>query len=239
MKTIGIISGTVPLHGKGIFSDIHEESVATKFGRAVVFRSDNLIFIARHGSDPSSHILPHLINHQANFAAFKEKGADEVIGVNSTGSLKRRIKPGALVIPDDYIQIGGGITAVRGKPIHITPRMEQKVRQKLIDAARQCDLTTIDGGIYWQSVGPRLETRAEIAMISQFADIVGMTMASEAVIAQELDIRYASLCSVDNYAHGIGEKELTMEQILWHARLNAEAIERILTGYVEQEIRKA
>jgi 5'-methylthioadenosine phosphorylase len=100
-------------------------------------------------------------------------------------------------------------------------------------------LAPIDSGIYWQSAGPRLETRAEIAMISQFADIVGMTMASEAVVAQELDIRYASLCSVDNYAHGIEDKELTMQKILSHARLNAAAIEQILTDYVAQEIRKA
>jgi 5'-methylthioadenosine phosphorylase len=239
MKPIGIISGTVLLYGKGIFADMHEESVETKFGRAMVFRSQNIVFIARHGSDPSFHILPHLVNHQANFAAFKELGADEVIGVNSTGALKHHMKPGTLVIPDDYIQLGAGITAVLGKPLHIIPCLNQLVRQKLLDSARRCDLAPIDSGIYWQSAGPRLETRAEIAMISQFADIVGMTMASEAVVAQELDIRYASLCSVDNYAHGIEDKELTMQKILSHARLNAAAIEQILTDYVAQEIRKA
>ena len=50
-------------------------------------------------------------------------------------------------------------------------------------------------------------------MMSQFADLVGMTMASEAIIAQELEMPYASLCSVDNFAHGLGETELTMEEI--------------------------
>ncbi len=57
-------------------------------------------------------------------------------------------------------------------------------------------------------------------------------MASEAIVSQELDLPYASLCSVDNYAHGLEDKELTMEKILWHARQNAETILRILTRYL-------
>ena len=62
---------------------------------------------------------------------------------------------------------------------------------------------------------------------------------SEAIIAQELEIPYASLCSVDNFAHGLEEKALTMEKVLWHARHNAEAILRILTRYIERDARTA
>jgi 5'-methylthioadenosine phosphorylase len=69
--------------------------------------------------------------------------------------------------------------------------------------------------------------------MSRFADIVGMTMASEAVIAQELDIPYASICSVDNFAHGIGRQKLTLEGILEHARRNTESIIRIILKYLE------
>ena len=58
------------------------------------------------------------------------------------------------------------------------------------------------------------ETKAEIAMMSRYVDLVGMTMGSEAVIAQELGLAYASICSVDNYAHGLGEKALTMDEIV-------------------------
>jgi 5'-methylthioadenosine phosphorylase len=61
---------------------------------------------------------------------------------------------------------------------------------------------------------------------------VGMTMASEAIISQELEIPYASLCSVDNYAHGLDDKELTMEKILRRARRNTDTILRILTHYL-------
>ncbi len=235
MKTVGIISGTVLLQGNGIFSDLREETVETEFGRATVLRSANVVFVARHGTDPAFHILPHLINHQANLAALKKTGADEVIGINSAGALNHRTKPGTLVVPDDYIQLGGGITTFRGRSVHVTPCLNREVRQKLLLAAQKCGLTPVDGGIYWQSPGPRLETRAEIKMISQFADIIGMTMASEAIVAQELDIRYASLCSIDNYAHGIEDETLTLQKILRRARLNAKAVQRILTRYLEQD----
>jgi 5'-methylthioadenosine phosphorylase len=232
MKHTGIITGTVPLHGEGIFADLHKESVETEFGTAVVFCSGNLVFIARHGTEPSSHILPHRINHQANFAAMKKMGVDGVVGVNSTGGLTPRMKPGCLVIPDDYIQLGPGPTAVIGEPVHIAPQLDGEIRQELLSAACRCDLAPIDGGIYWQSCGPRLETRAEIRMIAQFADIIGMTMASEAIIAQELGIKYASLCSIDNFAHGLEDRNLTLEAIIRQAGLSAEAIQRILTCYV-------
>ena len=237
MKPLGVISGTILLQGKGIFADLREETVETDFGRAVVFRSAAIVFVARHGTDPCRPILPHRINHQANLAAMKNLGVQEILGVYSTGALKRRLKPGMLVVPDDYIMPAGGPTIVSEKSVHIVPTLSAEVRRKWLEAARDCGLDCVDGGIYWQTAGPRFETRAEIAMIAQFADLVGMTMASEAVIAQELEIPFASLCSVDNYAHGLEEKGLTLEKILRHARHNAEAVLRILTQYIETDNR--
>jgi 5'-methylthioadenosine phosphorylase len=232
MKPLGVISGTVFLQEKKIFADLREEEVETPFGRALVYRSAEIVFIPRHGKDPHRHILPHLINHQANLQAMKDLGVKEILGVNSTGSLKRRLKPGMLVIPDDYLMPTAGPSIVRKKPIHITPVLDAQARQRWLDTVRDCGIEVIDGGIYWQTAGPRLETRAEIAMMSQFADLVGMTMASEAIISQELEIPYASLCSVDNYAHGLDDKELTMEKILRRARRNTDTILRILTHYL-------
>jgi 5'-methylthioadenosine phosphorylase len=163
-------------------------------------------------------------------------GVDEVIGINSTGSLKKELKPGAIVIPDDYILLDGGPTIFDSsdpKPVHITPVLHDGVRQNAIEAARLSGIDVVDGGIYWQTKGPRLETRAEIALMSRFADIVGMTMAGEAVIAQELEIPYASICSVDNFAHGIGGQKLTLEGIIEHARRNRETIIQIILKYLE------
>jgi 5'-methylthioadenosine phosphorylase len=232
MKPLGVISGTLVLDGQAPFGNLREETVETTFGRATVFRSAEVVYIARHGKDPRRHILPHLINHAAHMQAMKELGVREIIGIHSTGSLKRRLKPGMLVVPDDYLMPTPGPTIVRDKPLHITPVLDGRVRQKWLEAARETACEVIDGGIYWQTTGPRLETRAEVAMMSQFADLVGMTMASEAICAQELEIPFASLCSVDNFAHGLEENALTMDKILWHARRNAEQITLILTRYL-------
>ena len=65
-----------------------------------------------------------------------------------------------------------------------------------------------DGGVYWQTRGPRFETPAEIRLIAAHADVVGMTIASECVVAGELGLDYAALCVVDNLANGLGEGEL-------------------------------
>ena len=236
MKPLGIISGTILLQGKGIFADLREETVETDFGPAVVFRSAAIVFVARHGTDQNHPILPHQVNHQANLSAMKKLEVRESLGAYSTGSLKRHVKPGMLVVPDDYIMPTGGPTIVRDKSAHIVPVLSAEVRQKWMEAARDCGLECVDGGIYWQTAGPRFEKRAEIAMMSQFADLVGMTMASEAIIAQELEIPFAPLCSVDNYAHGLEEKGLSLDNITLRARQNAESILRILGCIAEKQV---
>jgi 5'-methylthioadenosine phosphorylase len=234
MGLLGVISGTLTLQGKGFFNDLKERTLKNEYGEALVLLSRNMAFIPRHGRDPKHHILPHRINHPANLKALKDLGVDEVIGINSTGSLKKKLNPGAIVVPDDFIMLFGGPTVFERKPVHITPMLHEGLRRRCIEAAAMGGIGVVDGGIYWQTQGPRLETRAEIAFMSQMADVVGMTMASEAVIAQELDLPYASICSVDNYAHGIGGEKLTMETILAHARRNADAIISIILKYLEE-----
>jgi len=234
MQRLGIISGTVSLKGRWAVENLESRTVDNEFGRALIYVGENVAFVPRHGGDPKRHILPHRINHAANLKALKDLDIVEVIAVNSTGSLKKKIKPGMLVIPDDFIMPAGGPTVFSDRPVHITPRLNEEIRRKWMDAAQDCGIEALNGGVYWETKGPRLETKAEIAMMAGYADVVGMTMASEAVIAQELDMAYASLCSVDNYAHGLEERELTIEKILWHARRNAEAIAKIISRYVER-----
>lgn len=233
MGRLGIISGTVLLQGKGIFANLIERTMENAFGKTLVLLSDRVAFIPRHGMPPHDDIPPHLINHQANFQALKELEVFEIIGINSTGSLKSHLKPGMLVVPDDYMLLTATPTVYRNELIHITPSLSSEVRQRLTKAAAGCGIDVVTGGVYWQTTGPRLETRAEIRMMSQFADLVGMTMGSEAVIAQELDLPYASLCTIDNFAHGLDAKGLTMEQIRQNARLNADAVANILARYIE------
>ncbi len=232
MQSLGIISGTI------FFDDRHlkmskEEIVETEFGKALVIITENFVYIPRHGNSRNSHVLPHVINNQANLMALKDCGVTEVIGINSTGSLHKTLKPGTLIVPDDFIALSGTPTTVTDKAFHIIPRLNDGIRKKLITAAGSCGIEVVNDGIYWQTRGPRLETKAEIRMMAHYADIVGMTMASEAAVACELDLPYATICSIDNYGHGIVEKPLTIEEITEGARKNTDTILKIIKRYIE------
>ncbi|HOJ51139.1 MAG TPA: MTAP family purine nucleoside phosphorylase [Syntrophales bacterium] len=223
MRKTAIISGTIPISLKG-----ERKNILTPFGEVTLIMAEKCIFLPRHGLDPIRYILPHRINHPAHFSALKITGVERVIALNSSGSLKREIPPGTLVVPHDFIFWGPNPTVFLDECRHITPKLSEDLRRLLIQAARACGGEVKERGIYWQTWGPRFETRAEISLMSQWADIVGMTMASEATCAAELDLPYAAICSVDNYAHGIVEKPLSMEEVTMGARRQAALLEEIV-----------
>ena len=233
MAPIGIISGTV-LHGTSVFKGLRKEHVVNEFGRVTVWVSREIAHISRHDRDPGEYVLPHLINHQANLTALKALGIRDVVAVNSTGSLKRGLPPGSIVVPDDFILLADTPTVFSNRPVHITPDLSEEVRRRLIEAAGACGIPVVERGVYWQTGGPRLETRAEIRMMAAHADIVGMTMAAEAIIAGELGLSYAALCSVDNYCNGVVETPLTMETILEGAKKNRETMLTIVGKFIER-----
>ena len=232
MGRVGVLSGTIMMEKSHLVQTCKKQAVKNQFGEVTALVSPEAVFIFRHGCDPSCHILPHLINHQANLQAMKDLGATEIIGIHSTGSLKKEFVPGMIVIPDDFITLTATPTIYRNKAVHITPSLSEGLRQKLIAAAKRCRISAVEKGVYWQVAGPRLETKAEIRMMANHADIVGMTMASEAVIAQEMDLPYASACSVDNYGNGLAENPLGLAEILEGARKNADVMIRILENVV-------
>lgn len=233
MGPLGIISGTIPLPGLQKTFSLREESMTCAQGRIVFFASRDFIFIPRHGYDGQSFWPPHLVPHLAHFNLFAARGVEEVLGIYSTGSLHERWKPGTLMLPDDFICTYPTPTSIVDTPRHITPGLSNEARDKLLAVMERSGLTAEKSGIYWQTPGPRLETRAEIRMMSRMADIVGMTMASEAVLAKELEMNFAALCSIDNYAHGIGDALLTADAIRKQARQSARAIEEIIYRYSE------
>jgi 5'-methylthioadenosine phosphorylase len=204
-----------------------------EFGRASVFITDKAALILRHGNEPQNHILPHLINYRANLKALNDVGVSEIVGINSTGSLKKDLTPGMIVVPDDFITLTSTPSIYKNKAIHIAPSLSEKVRGKIIKSALNNNLDVVQKGTYWQTQGPRLETKAEIKMMANFADIVGMTMANEAVIAQEMEIPYASACSIDNFGNGLLDEPLNVEEITEGTRKNADLMIQILKSYLK------
>jgi 5'-methylthioadenosine phosphorylase len=165
--------------------------------------------------------------------ALKELGVQRVVGVNSTGSLRKSLPPKTLLVPHDYINPWRIRTIYIEEVHHITPGLNEEMRTLILETGRQMGIDLVAGGVYLQTTGPRFETKAEIHMFRSFADIVGMTMASEATIARELDMSYASVCSVDNFCHGITELPLGEAEVLSAARENAETVKQLILGILE------
>lgn len=228
---IGLVGGTV-FYEQDYFSQAEQKDIETEFGRAMVLIAGDLAYIPRHGLSDGPYVLPHQINHTANLAALKSLGVSEIIGISSSGSLMPSILPGTIVLPSDYISLNDPITSVTTEPMHITPVLDADVRRKLLRAAEIAGAVVTEGGVYWQSLGPRLETKAEIKMMADYAHVVGMTMASEATVSQEMGMKYASLCTVDNYAHGLSNQPLTEDEIRRNAASSSQTVFKIIEAYL-------
>lgn len=111
---------------------------------------------------------------------------------------------------------------------HITPQLSPDLRKILIKILKKLNLKFHQRGIYFETKGPRLETKAEINLLKKFADVVGMTMAKEAALSQELNLKYVSLCSIDNFAHGIIKKMPSQKEIEENQRKSQKIIEKII-----------
>ncbi|MBP1475224.1 S-methyl-5'-thioinosine phosphorylase [Frateuria sp. MAH-13] len=187
------------------------------------FADKRLAFLARHGE---SHTLaPHRVNYRANLWALHALGARRVIGVNAVGGIRADMGPRTLVVPDQLIDYTHGrvtsfcdVEGAEIKHIDFSEPYTASLRQALLDAAGRAGIPMIDGGCYGATQGPRLETRAEIARMQRDGcDLVGMTGMPEAALARELDLQYACLSLVANFAAGCGdEAEISIEEIFAH-----------------------
>jgi 5'-methylthioinosine phosphorylase len=181
----------------------------------------DVVFLARHGYGHT--VAPHEVNYRANLWALKQEGVAGVVSVASVGGIRKDLGPGTLMLPDQIIDYtwGRGSTFFEGADapvthIDFTQPYSPVLRQRIRDAARLCGERLAEGGVYAATQGPRLETAAEInRMERDGADVVGMTGMPEAVLARELDLEYAAIAVVANYAAGRGEsaRGISLERI--------------------------
>ncbi len=186
--------------------------------------------LRRHGVDP--YVLPHHLDHEASLRSLRAAGCDRVLAICSVGSLRAQIPVGSIVCPDDFIALQLGITVFADRRGHRTPGFDRAWRRRVLAATR--DEEILDGGVYWQTIGPRFETPAEIRLLAEHADLVGMTMASECIVAGELELSYAALCVVDNLANGVGAEPLSVAALEADRARNAELLAAALEAMLPE-----
>jgi len=194
-----------------------EPSGPITFGR---IHGRDLIFLARHGYGHT--IAPHEVNYRANLWALKQSGSSEILAVASVGGIRTGFGPGKLVLPHQIIDYTWGRKHTffeSGEAVtHVdfTEPYSQRMRERVLQAARVAGVGLDDGAVYAATQGPRLESAAEITRLERDgADLVGMTGMPEASLARELELQYACLAVVANHAAGRGESEhvIQMEKI--------------------------
>lgn len=238
--------------GSGLYAfpglhNIGRHTPETPFGPAsgaiVVghFGSRRLAFLARHGEH--HHLPPHRVNYRANLWALHHLGARRVIGVNAVGGIRTDMAPRAIAVPDQIIDYTHGRASsfcdVKGaelRHIDFSEPYSAGLRHQLLDAASRSGVAVIDGGCYGATQGPRLETRAEIERLRRDGcDLVGMTGMPEAALARELDIDYACLALVANWAAGCDPaqaSEISVEDIFAHLKAATARVPTLLEHIV-------
>ena len=206
---VAFISGT-SIVNSALFSTWDVRTAATSFGDVTYKARGDFVLINRHGY--GFPLPPHSINYRANIRALADLGYQDIVSLNSVGSLKAALPPGTLVSCSDYVGLQQGPQTffdheLKGGAPGIANNLIPMLIEKLAP-----EFTIQPGKTYVQMRGPRFETKAEIRVVQDWGDVIGMTAAHEADLCGEIGLRYNSLAIVDNYANGLEGTEIDFGQ---------------------------
>ena len=240
---IGIIGGSGLYDIEGL-RDVKQVAVQTPFGRP----SDDIMmgevngvrvaFLSRHGR--GHRLSPSEINYRANIYALKSIGVRRVISVSAVGSMKESVKPGDVVLPDQFIDLtkrrsstffeGGAVAHVAfGEPVCAS------LASSLLNAARSVGATVHEGGTYVCIEGPQFSTKAESRLYRAWGvSVIGMTNLPEAKLAREAELCYATVALATDYdCWHETEEAVTVEAILTTLRRNVALAKKLLREAVQ------
>jgi len=240
----GIIGGT-GLYDMEALRQLETKTLTTPFGdpsdRFIIgdVAGKTVVFLSRHGC--GHRLLPSEINYRANLWGMKALGVTHLIAVSAVGSLKEEIKPGHIVVPDQFIDrtkdrpstfFGDGIAAHLqfGQPVCA------ELSGALVTAGRSLGVTMHAGGTYVCMEGPMFSTRAESEMYRELgAAVIGMTNLQEAKLAREAEMCFATLAlSTDYDCWHQTEAEVSVEAVLEVMRLNIRHAQSILATLIAE-----
>ena len=241
---IGIIGGS-GLDDPYMIKDLQTTSCETPYGEAstTTGRLDDIdiVFVARHGSN--HHISPTHVNYRANIQALKDLGVTHIIATNACGSLKEEIDRGDFIIPSQFIDF----TKRRINTFHddfsagmhhelMADPFDKSLSNLLYSVAKNQGFRIHKDKTLVTIEGPRFSTRAESKMyIAWGADIINMTVATEAALAKEAGIPYAVIAMSTDYDCWKEDEEMPVWQdILDIFTKNVDNVKKILLETVKQ-----
>ncbi len=245
-KVIGVIGGSGIYDLPGL-EDVKEISVETPFGAPsdpyITGRLGDakLVFLSRHGK--GHRVLPHEINYRANIFGMKLLGAQWLISLSAVGSMKTEIRPGDMVIVNQFFDrtngrastfFGDGIAAHVGFGDPVSPVLAGALYDAAVAEMAGTDVTVHRGGTYIVMNGPQFSTRAESNIYRGWGvDVIGMTALPEAKLAREAEISYASVALATDYdCWHEGEEDVSVEAVIAVVQRNAENARRVLAASV-------
>ncbi|MCU1376208.1 MAG: methylthioadenosine phosphorylase [Actinomycetia bacterium] len=173
----------------------------------VVDDCGDFVVVLRHGAEGT--VPAHLVDHHAHVRALCAAGCDRVLALGSGGGLRADLGPGTVLAPDDFLALTTYPTFHDTTDGYAMAGFDPTWRAKVVAAWPS---PIVDGGTYAMVRGPRFETRAEIRVLATQADVVGMTIPAECILAGEAGLAYAAVCKVDNLANGVAGHDLTVDE---------------------------
>jgi 5'-methylthioadenosine phosphorylase len=242
---IGIIGGS-GLDNPDIIKDAKDVAVKTPFGspssllKTGKIAGIDVVLLARHGREHT--IPPTQVNFRANIRALKDAGCTHILATSAVGSLREEIGRGDFVILDQFIdftkqrKMSFSESFEPHKPIH-TPMADpfnKELRKILNDTCKELKLKHHPKGTVVTIEGPRFSTRAESHMFRQWgADVINMSIATEASLANEAGIPYAAVAmSTDYDCWKEDEEPVTWEAVLKIFGENVEKVTKLLTATI-------
>ncbi len=244
MIKIGIIGGS-GLEDPQLFGNVHEEEVSTRYGKPTsvlkhgIINGKEVILISRHGMH--HQYSPTEVNYRANLYSLKEAGVTHILATTACGSLKEEIGRGHFVVLDQFIdftkhRINTYADKFENGIVHVTMAspFDERLRGLFFTAARELNFPVHPKGTVVTIEGPRFSTRAESRMFQLWgADVINMSVATEASLANELNIPYAAIAmSTDYDCWKDDEDPVSWEEILKIFNQNAENVKKILIDVI-------
>ncbi|MFC1505956.1 S-methyl-5'-thioadenosine phosphorylase [Thermoproteota archaeon] len=237
---IAIIGGS-GLYDQDLLEDVRDLKVRTPYGRTSdvlkigKYLERKIVFLPRHGR---GHQLPaHNVNYRANIWALKELGVKRILSSNACGSLSEKHKPGDILVLDQFIdrtKLRPSTFYEGGQVCHISAADPfcPELNTLLVNEGQSKNIAIKPGGTYVCIEGPRFSTRAESRMFRQWgADVVGMTVYPECVLAREMEICYGSLALVTDYDVW-ADKPVSVDEILNVMKSNVEKTKKLFASTI-------